>query len=108
MVLTEAAGDAELALAILKALCTNISMDEHVRFVINHMKQVDQTRIEERKNLHIGIVILTTLVFAMWAYECEPTGYTLSGWIALIAIVTMFIITIAYNVFRVLKLAKSL
>jgi hypothetical protein len=44
----------------------------------------------------------------MWAYECEPTGYTLSGWIALIAIATMFIITIAYNVFRVLKLAKSL
>lgn len=83
-------------------------MDEHVRFVINHMKQVDQTRIEERENLHIGIVMLTTLVFAMWAYECDPTGYTLSGWIALIAIVTMFIITIAYNVFRVLKLHKSL
>ena len=50
MVLTEAAGDAELALAILKALCTNISMDEHVRFVINNMKQVDQTRIEERED----------------------------------------------------------
>jgi hypothetical protein len=108
MVPTEAAGDAELVLAILKALCPNISMDEHVRFVINHMKQVDQTRIEKRENLHIGIVMLTTLVFAMWAYECDPTGYTLSGWIALIAIVTMFIITIAYNVFRVLKLHKSL
>ena len=108
MVLTKAAGDAELVLAILKALCTNISIDEHVRFVINHMKQVVQTRIEKRKNLHIGIVILTALVFAMWAYECEPTGYTLSSWIALIAIVTMFIITIAYNVFRVPKLDKSL
>ena len=108
MVLTEAAGDAELVLAILKALCPNISMDEHGRVVINHMKQADQTRIEERENLHIGIVMLTTLVFAMWAYECDPTGYTLSGWIALIAIVTMFIITIAYNVFRVLKLHKSL
>ena len=106
--LTEAAGDAELVLAILTSLCTNISIDEHVRFVINRMKQVDQTRIEKRKNLHISIVILTTLVFARWAYECEPTSYTLFGCIALIAIVTMFIITIAYNVFRVLKLDKSL
>ena len=103
-----ASGEAELVLAILKALCTNIFVGKHVRVSVSQMKQVDQTRIEERKNLHIGIVILTTLVFAMWAYECEPTGYTLSGWIALIAIATMFIITIAYNVFRVLKLAKSL
>ena len=77
--LTEAAGDVELVLTILTTLYANISIDEHVRFVINRMKQVDQTRIEKRKNLHIGIVILTTLVFAMWAYECEPTGYTLSG-----------------------------
>ena len=108
MVLTEAADDAKLVLAILKGLCANIPVGEHVRVVINHMKQADQTRIEERENLHIGIVMLTTLVFAMWAYECDPTGYTLSGWIALIAIVTMFIIPIAYNVFRVLKLHKSL
>ena len=108
MVLTEAAGDAELVLAILKGLCANILVGEHVRVVIDHMKQADQTRIEERENLHIGIVMLTTLVFAMWAYECDPTGYTLSGWLALIAIATTFIITIAYNVFRVLKLHKSL
>jgi hypothetical protein len=108
MMLAEATGDAELVLAILKGLCANILVGEHVRVVINHMKQADQTRIEERENLHIGIVMLTTLVFAMWAYECDPTGYTLSGWIALIAIVTMFIIPIAYNVFRVLKLHKSL
>ena len=108
MMLAEATGDAELVLAILKGLCANILVGEHVRVVINHMKQADQTRIEERENLHIGIVMLTTLVFAMWAYECDPTGYTLSGWIALIAIVTMFIIPIAYNVFRVLKLHKLL
>ena len=108
MVPTEAAGNAELVLAILKALCTNILVGEHGRVVINHMKQADLTRIEERENLHTGIVMLTSLVFAMWAYECDPTGYTLSGWVALIAIVTMFIITIAYNVFRVLKLHKSL
>ena len=62
------------------------------------MEQVDQTQREKRKNLHIGIAILTTVVFAMWAYECEPTGYTLSDWLALIAIATTFIITIAYNV----------
>lgn len=72
------------------------------------MEQVDKTWVGKRIKLHIGIVMLTTLVFAMWAYECDPTGYTLSGWIALIAIVTMFIITIAYNVFRVLKLDKLL
>ena len=108
MVLTEATGDAKFMLAILKALCTNIFVGKHVRVGVSQMKQMDQTRIEERKNLHIGIVILTTLVFVMWAYECDPTGYTLSGWIALIAIATMFIITIAYNVFRVLKLAKLL
>jgi hypothetical protein len=108
MVLTEAAGNAELVLAILKALCPNILVSEHVRVVINHMKQADQSRIEERKKLHTGIAIITTLVFAMWAYECDPTGYTLSGWLALIAIATTFIITIAYNVFRVLKLHKSL
>ena len=72
------------------------------------MEQVDKTWVGKRIKLHIGIVMMTTLVFAMWAYECDPTGYTLSGWIALIAIVTMFIITIVYNVFRVLKLDKSL
>ena len=72
------------------------------------MEQLDQTQREERKKLHIGIAIITTVVFAMWAYECEPTDYTLSGWLALIAIATTFIVTIAYNVFRVLKLDKSL
>ena len=72
------------------------------------MEQVEQTQREERKNLHIGIAIITTVVFAMRAYECEPTDYTLSGWLALIAIATTSIVTIAYNVLRVLKLDKSL
>ena len=89
-------------------LCRNIKAKKHLRVINYQMEQLDQTQREERKKLHTGIAIITTLVFAMWAYECDPTGYTLSGWIALIAIVTMFIITIAYNVFRVLKLHKSL
>ena len=72
------------------------------------MEQVDQPQREERKKLHISIAILTTVVFAMWAYECEPTDYTLYGWLTLIAIATTFILTIAYNVLRVLKLDKSL
>ena len=44
------------------------------------------TGIEERKKLHIGIAILTTIIFAMWAYECDPSDYSLTGWLALIAI----------------------
>ena len=66
------------------------------------------TGIEERKKLHIGIAILTTIIFAMWAYECDPSDYSLTGWLALIAIATTLIATIAYNVFRVLKLEKLL
>jgi hypothetical protein len=66
------------------------------------------TGIEERKKLHIGIAILITIIFAMWAYECDPSDYSLTGWLALIAIATTFIATIAYNVFRVLKLEKLL
>ena len=72
------------------------------------MEQLDQTQREARKKLHTGIAIITTVVFAMSAYGCEITDYTLSGWVALIAIATTFIATIAYNVFRVLKLDKSL
>ena len=108
MMLAEAGGDPELVLEILETLCTNILVGNHARVVICHMKQVDQTQIEERKKLHIGITILTTVLFAMWAYECDPTGYNMSGWIALIAIATTFTITIAYNILRVTKLYKSL
>jgi hypothetical protein len=89
-------------------LCRNIKAKKHLRVINYQMEQLDQTQREERKKLHTGIAIITTVVFAMWAYECEPTGYTLSGWLALIAIATTFIATIAYNVFRVLKLDKSL
>jgi hypothetical protein len=89
-------------------LCRNIKARKHLRVINYQMEQLDQTQREERKKLHTGIAIITTVVFAMWAYECEPTGYTLSGWLALIAIATTFIATIAYNVFRVLKLDKSL
>jgi hypothetical protein len=89
-------------------LCRNIKARKHLRVINYQMEQLDQTQREERKKLHTGIAIITKVVFAMWAYECEPTGYTLSGWLALIAIATTFIITIAYNVFRVLKLHKSL
>ncbi len=71
------------------------------------MEQVDKTWVGKRIKLHIGIAILSTVVFAIWAYECDPTDYTMSGWLALIAIATTFIITIAYNVFRVIKLCKS-
>ena len=63
--------------------------------------------IEERKKLHIGIAILTTIVFAVWAYECDPSDYSISGWLAVIALATTFVITIAYNVLRVIKLCKS-
>ena len=72
------------------------------------MEQLDQTQREARKKLHTGIAIITTVVFAVSVYGCEITDYTQSGWLALIAIATTFIATIAYNVFRVLKLDKSL
>jgi len=65
------------------------------------------TGIEERKNLHIGIAILTTIIFAMWAYECDPSDYNLTGWLALISLAITFVITIVYNVLRVIKLCKS-
>lgn len=108
MMLAEATGDPELVLEILGTLCTSILVGNHARVVICHIKQVDQMQIEERKKVHIGITILTTVLFAMWAYKCDPTGYNLSGWIALITIVTTFTITIAYNTLRVIKLYKSL
>jgi len=108
MMLAEATGDPELVLEILGTLCTSILVGNHARVVICHIKQVDQMQIEERKKLHIGIAILTTIIFAMWAYECDPSDYSLTGWLALIAIATTFIATIAYNVFRVLKLEKLL
>ena len=65
------------------------------------------TGIEERKKLHIGIAILTTIIFSMWAYECDPSDYSLTGWLALIALAITFVITIVYNVLRVIKLCKS-
>ena len=71
------------------------------------MEQVDQMQIEECKRLYIGIAMLTTVVLSMWAYACDPTDYIMWGWQALIAIATTFILTIAYNVLRVIKLCKS-
>ena len=65
------------------------------------------TGIEERKKLHIGIAILTTIIFAMRAYECDPSDYNLTGWLALISLAITFVITIVYNVLRVIKLCKS-
>ena len=65
------------------------------------------TGIEERKKLHIGIAILTTIIFAMWAYECDPSDYNLTGWLALISLAITFVITIVYNVLRVIKLCKA-
>ena len=56
---------------------------------------------------HIGIAILTTIIFAMWAYECDPSDYSLTGWLALISLAITFVITIVYNVLRVIKLCKS-
>ena len=89
-------------------LCRNIKAKKHLRVINYQMEQLDQTQREERKKLHTGIAIITTVVFTMSAYECEITDYTLSGWLASISIATTFIATIAYNVFRVLKLDKSL
>lgn len=108
MIFIEAAGDTNVFQAFVATLCTNILARKDLKVVICHMGKVDKTRIEKHKKLRIGIAILTTVVFAMWAYECDPTDYTMSGWLALIVIATTFIVTIAYNVLRVLKLDKSL
>jgi hypothetical protein len=107
VIFIEAAGNTNVVQAFVATLCTNILTRKDLKVVIFHMEQVDKTQIEEHKNLHIGIAILTTIFFAMWAYECDPTDYTKSGWLALIAIATTFIMTIAYNVLRVIKLYKS-
>ena len=107
MVLTGFTDDIDLIQEFVEAVCTSIFAREHPRIVVFHVEQVDQTQIEERKKLHIGIAILTIVVLTLWAYECDPTDYTMSGWHALIAIVTTFILTIANNVLRVIKLYKS-
>ena len=107
MIFIEAAGDTNVVQAFVAKLCTNILARKDLKVVICHMGKVDKTLIEKHKKLHIGIAILTTVVFAIWAYECDPTDYTMSGWLALIAIATTFIITTAYNVLRVIKLYKS-
>ena len=107
MIFIEAAGDTNVVQAFVAKLCTNILARKDLKVVICHMGKVDKTLIEKHKKLHIGIAILTTVVFAIWAYECDPTDYTMSGWLALIAIATTFIITTAYNALRVIKLYKS-
>ena len=105
--LAEGTGDANIVQAFVAALCINILARKYLKGFICHMEQVDKTGIEERKKLHIGIAILTTIVVAMWAYKCDPSDYSLSGWLALIALATTFVTTIAYNVLRVIELCKS-
>ena len=73
--LTGFTDDIDLIQEFLEAVCTSIFAREHLRIVVFHMEQVDQTQIEECKRLYIGIAMLTTVVLSMWAYACDPTDY---------------------------------